>query len=356
MEKISNHLEAGFVASKEGIKDIRTPEYIIFRESKQAPKRPELPLKRPQTEKPIIESKKNSSAPNEQLLLTGEKAKLTTKDSEFWNMNFKKKELKKEIQGQIENLQEHQLKLDKEKLNPYLEYSFNKNAQDLLGFGDWHLGARTCDIKKIKETVKKIKNHGTAVIMMGDLLENANRYSVGAGVYEQVITPMSQMDEVCEILKPIKGQILAMIDGNHEFRTWKECGFKPTQIMAERLGVPYTGFESFIRMKVKDFNYIVYATHGSTAARFFWTRVKALEDIMRHVDADIVLMGHTHSKMYHEIRYKGIREKKKIGVLTGAFLKDDPFGYASMKNLPPIKTGLIPLKLCGTHWDCHGKD
>jgi predicted phosphodiesterase len=353
MERINNHNEARFIASKEGIKDIRTPEYIIFRESKQAPKRPELPLERPQLqETPIIES----SAPDEQLTLTGEKKKLTTKDSEFWKMSFKKRELKKEIQDEIENLQDHHLKISEKELNPYLEYPFNKNQQELLGFGDWHFGARTCDVKKIKETVKKIKKNGTAVILMGDLIENSDRFSVGAGVYDQVLTPMKQLDGVCEILEPIKGQCLVSIMGNHEFRTLKAVGYDPTRIICDRLKIPYAGFEAFVRMKVKDYNYVVYATHGSTGARFVWSRVKALEDIMRHVDADIVLMGHTHTKMYHEIRYKGIREKKKIGVLTGSFLKDDPFGYASMKNLPPIKTGLIPLKLEGTHWDCHGKD
>ncbi len=352
----------------------RTPEEIIFREaplgeqtdvdrkhstiecieaSKMKKIRKELKDLAKTTKQPLEEVE---VIKDDKVVKDKKRTRKNVNMSTVWDKEVKKKELKKQIQGEIENLQDHQLKLDKEKLNPYWEYSFDKNHQDLLGFGDWHFGARTCDVQKIKKEVKSIKKHGTAIICMGDLLENANKYSVGAGVYEQVITPMKQMDEVCEILEPIKDQIMVMIDGNHEFRTYKECGFRPTQIIAERLGVPYAGFEAFVRMKVKDFNYIVYATHGSTAARFFWTRVKALEDTMRHVDADIVLYAHTHSKMYHEIRYKGIREKKKVGVLTGSFLKDDPFGYATMKNLPPIKTGIIPLRLSGTHWDIHGKD
>jgi predicted phosphodiesterase/signal recognition particle subunit SEC65 len=341
-----------FVVNPEGIiRDDRTPQEIIFREPRYEK------IKEIVENLKLIGIKKNDSpAPKVEPISKGEKKKPTIKDSQTWNMNFQKKELKKEIQGEIENLQDRQLKLSKEKLNPYWEYTFNKNKQDLLGLGDFHFGARTCDVPKIRKEIKAIKKYGTAVICMGDLIENANRYSVGAGVYEQVMTPMKQLEGVYQLLEPIKGQIMAMIDGNHEFRTMKECGFNPTQILADRLGVPYTGWEAFVRMKVKDFNYIAYATHGSTAARFFWTRVKALEDVMRHVDADIVLYAHTHSKMYHEIRYKGIKEKKKVGVLTGAFLKDDPFGYATMKNLPPIKTGIIPLKLSGTHWDIHGKD
>ncbi len=352
----------------------KTPEEIIFRE---APLGEQTDVDRKHATIECIEASKMrkirknlkdlAKAPKQPLeqvevikddivVKSKKKIRKDTSMSALWNKEVKRKELKKEIQGQIENLQDHHLKISKEKLNPYLEYNFNKNSQDLLGFGDWHFGARTCDVRKIKETIKKIKNKGTAVILMGDLIENSNRYSVGAGVYEQVMTPMKQMDGVCELLEPIKNQCLVSIMGNHEFRTLKEVGYDPTRIICDRLNIPYAGFESFIRMKIKDFNYIIYATHGSTAARFFWTRVKALEDVMRHVDADVVLYAHTHSKMYHEIRYKGIREKKKIGVLTGAFLKDDPFGYATMKNLPPVKTGLIPLKLCGTHWDIHGKD
>jgi predicted phosphodiesterase len=347
MERLN---EIGFIASKEGIRDVRTPEYIIFREQKHAPKAPELPLERPKLEIPINES----SAPDE--LFIGEKKKPSIKDSRLWEMNFSKRELKKEIQGQLCDLEADQQRLDKEKVNPYWEYSFSKVKQDLIGLGDFHYGARTCDVAKIKDKVKAIKKTGAAVILMGDLIENANKYSVGAGVYEQTITPMQQMADVMKLIEPIKDQVMVMIDGNHEFRTWKECGFKPTQIMAEKLGIPYAGFEAFVRMKVKKFTYVVYATHGSTSARFAWTRMKSLEDIMRTVDADIVLEGHTHDKLYHEVRYKGIAEKKKIGVLTGSFLKDDPHGYAAMKNLPPVKTGMVVLELSGNHWDCHGKD
>lgn len=353
MENKEIRPEVGFVASKEGIKDVRTPEYIIFRESKQAPKSPQIPLERPKPkETPIIES----SAPDEQLTLVGEKKKLTTKDSEFWSMNFKKKELKKEIQGQIDDLQKEQVRLNKEKLNPYWEYSFDRAKQELIGLGDFHYGARTCDVKKIKEKVKEIRKNGAAVVLMGDLIENANRYSIGAGVYEQVLTPMKQMDDVCKLLEPIKGQCMIMIRGNHEFRTWKECGFEPAQIMADKLGIPYVGSEGFVRMKVRKNVYTIFATHGSTGSRFAWTRMKALEDQMRHVDADITFYGHTHDKLYHDVRYKGIKEMKKVGVLTGSFLKDDPFGYAAMKNYPPVKTGIITLELSGKSWDVHAKD
>ncbi len=311
-----------------------TPEEIIFREA---------PLgEQTDVEKPRPESKK--------------KTRKNVNMSATWNSETKRKELKKQIRGEIDELQEKQFKLNKEKVNPYWEYVFTKPKQILIGLGDFHYGSKTCDVKKIKQKVEIARKTHSAVICMGDLLENANRYSVGAGIYEQVMTPMEQMDDVCKLLKPIKEQIMVMIDGNHEFRTWKESGFKPTQIMAERLGVPYAGFEAFVRMKVKKFLYTIFATHGSTGARFAWTRMKALEDVMRHVDADIVLYAHTHDKLYHEVRYKGIAEKKKIGVLTGSFLKDDPYGYAAMKNLPPVKTGLVVLELSGSHWDVHGED
>ena len=298
---------------------------------------------------------KTSSAPTDEAIINkGEKN--TINDSEPWMKEFSKRELKKEIRGQLDELQEQQAKLDKKETRPYWEYSFNKDKQYLIGLGDLHYGAKSCDVAKFKEKVRSIKKYGTAVILMGDLIENANRYSVGAGVYEQVMTPMDQMDDVCKLLEPIKDQCMAMLDGNHEFRTWKECGFRPTQIMADRLDIPYAGFEAFVRMKVKKSVYTVYATHGSTGSRFPWTRMKCLEDIMRNVDSDICLMGHTHDKLYHEMAYKGITPKKKIGVLTGSFLGDDSFGYAAMKNLPPVKTGMIVLELSGKEWDVHSRD
>jgi len=357
MEKISNHIEARFVASKKGIEDIRPQKHATIECVDEAELQKIREVIKAIPDKEDFFKKNDSPTPKvEPTILKGEKKKLTTKDSELWNMNFEKKALKKQIRDELEDLQEKQFKLNKEKVNPYWEYHFNKDKQDLIGFGDLHYGAPSCDVEKIKDKVKAIKKHGTAVIGMGDWLENANRYSVGAGVYEQTMTPMQQMDEICKLVEPIKSQIMVLIDGNHEFRTWKECGFKPMQIIAERLGIPYAGFEAFVRMKVKKFTYTVYATHGSTSSRFPWTRMKALEDIMRNVDADITFMGHTHDKLAHEMAYKGITDKKKYGVLTGSFLKDDPFGYAAMKNLPPVKTGIIVLTLSGDHWDVHEKN
>jgi hypothetical protein len=191
---------------------------------------------------------------------------------------------------------------------------------------------------------------------MGDLMENANKLSVGAGVYDQVITPMEQMNQVCKMLEPIKSQILVSLCGNHEFRTYKDCGFNPAIILAEKLGVPYGGFKTFIELKVNKFKYTIYATHGSTGARLPWTRMKAVDDVARHVNADVVCYGHTHDVWAHPFLEEGIKDHKKLEVLTGGFLGDSPYGYVAMKNLPPMKTGVVKLKFFGDRWDVHASE
>lgn len=167
---------------------------------------------------------------------------------------------------------------------------------------------------------------------------------------------MEQINDICKMLEPIKKQILISLAGNHEWRTQKESGFNPAVILAEKLGVPYGGFKAFIEIHVNKYKYVIYATHGSTGARLPWTRMKAVDDVARHINADVILYGHTHDVWAHAILEEGIKNHKKLEVLTGGFLGDSPYGYVAMKNLPPMKTGVVKLKLFGDRWDVHASE
>jgi len=280
--------------------------------------------------------------------------KLSTKDSAMWDKATKNRNLKQKVKKEKLRLEEYQYSLGgKEKPKEHLKYKFKTDELKLIGFGDWHYGAPNCDVNKIKKTIDYIKESGAQVILMGDLIENANKYSVGSGVYDQDMTPQRQLDHVCKMLEPIKGQILGNLTGNHEFRTQKDSGFNPTILISDRLGVPYCGFKTFIDIRVNKHKYIVYATHGSTGARLPWTRMKAVDDVARNIDADIVMYAHTHDMFSKPFVREGIRDRKGYEVLTGGFLKDTPYGYAAMKNYPPLKTGVVKLKLFGNKWDIH---
>ena len=274
-------------------------------------------------------------------------------ESQTWDNEFQKREFKKKLRKEISHLQEVQSQLYVERKRPYWEYSFDVDELKLFGFGDWHYGHRDCNVKKIKEEIEYMKETNSKIILMGDLLENSNRRSIGAGIYEQIMTPMKQLEDVYEMLSPVWQNVLMILDGNHEYRTFKECGFNPTQILADRLGVPYAGFEGFVKINVKKQKYTIYATHGSTGARFLWTKMKAVDDVARYIDADLVMYGHTHTLHSAPLVEKGIKDRKKLLVLTGGFLMDTAYGYAAMKNLPPPKLGVAKVKLFGDRKDIH---
>jgi len=274
-------------------------------------------------------------------------------ESKRWHFEIAKREIKKRIKNQVSELQEVQHSLGSRRLRPFWEYKFNVNEKKLMGVGDLHYRALGCDVKYFEGTIDYIKKTNTAIILTGDMMENATRYSVGAGVYEQYIPPMEQLYDVCEMLSPIKKQILAVISGNHEYRTLKESGFNPAQIMADKLGAPYCGFETFLRLWAKKQKYIVYATHGSTGARFAWTKMKALDDLMRYINADVIMMAHTHDTLIKKTTTKGLVDRKKFGILTGSFLRDEPHSYGVMKCYPPAEVGVVKVKLFGNRWDIH---
>ena len=225
--------------------------------------------------------------------------------------------------------------------------------------GDVHLGHPTCDVDKFLETINFIKKSDYKVVLMGDLLESANKSSVGAGWVEQTQSPQEQLDTLADLLYPLRDRILLLLTGNHELRVWKDTGIEPSSILARYLGVPYGGYSAFIYFRVGSQNYVCHAQHGSTNGMYTHTKLQAAKRTATHTEADLYLYGHTHAlvadseeKRYYDKRAKGVRIKKQYTVLTGGFLSYEG-SYAQMKNYNPTRIGVPNVYLGGEHWDIH---
>jgi len=85
----------------------------------------------------------------------------------------------------------------------------------IMATGDWHLGAKTCDEKKINDDIRRALDNGWYVLCMGDQLETATKVSPGSGVFEQD-EPDEQVGKVIDILKPVQeaGRLIGMHHGN----------------------------------------------------------------------------------------------------------------------------------------------
>ena len=229
----------------------------------------------------------------------------------------------------------------------------------LVPFGDLHYGAINCDIGKAVRTLEFCRRENTWILLMGDLMEAATRYSVGAGVYEQSIAPQKQLEDLVEILEPYKDLIIGSHSGNHEFRITKETGLNVSKIICRCLGVRYLGYAINHILFVGNQRYVVFSTHGASGATLRHTKIKKVLDISSWNKSDLYLYAHTHtldmkSDEYREYdaRNKVMVTKKRYFVLTGAFLNYDD-SYAEMKNYQPERVGVANIHLDATKHDIH---
>jgi hypothetical protein len=180
---------------------------------------------------------------------------------------------------------------------------------------------------------------------MGDILNSATKTSVGAAVFDEENHGDKQYEDMIDLLTPIKEKIYGAFIGNHENRIFDSTGYNVTKMMARELGHKYYGYGAFIKIRVKDHNYIIYGTHGASGATLPYTKIKRLLDMSSFIDADIYLMGHVHSSQVHtqEVKSVNLKDKvverhKKYYILTGHYLNYEN-SYAEMKNMRPEKQG-----------------
>lgn len=218
-------------------------------------------------------------------------------------------------------------------------------------FSDLHIGSKRCDMALIKERIEKVKNNpDTYCILLGDLINNSTKTSVG-DVYDEPLSPMTQITTVIELFKPIKDKILGVVSGNHERRTYKQDGIDLIYFMCAELGITerysYSSELLFIRFGInpqdprRKMCYTLYMTHGDgQGGRLIGGKANGLQRRGRIVDADIVVTGHTHTpftfreKMY-VVNYQRsiVIEREQVFVNASATL--DYEEYAELYGMPP---------------------
>lgn len=229
-----------------------------------------------------------------------------------------------------------------------------------MPLGDVHYGLKQCDSKLFKGYLDWVENEDDArVLLMGDMIDSATKHSSGPQVFENNIPPQQQYDEMIDMLMPIKDKLIGLHIGNHEMGIFRDTGIDLAKQMARELGCPYLGFSCFSKIKVGSQNYVVYSTHGSSAATMPHTKMKRVLDLSASFNADIYLYGHVHSldtkiEEYREVDLRGkcVKIRKKMFVLTGHFINYED-SYAEQKNYRPEKKGAPKIKLYKDRWDFH---
>lgn len=234
---------------------------------------------------------------------------------------------------------------------------------------DLHLGDPQALNSVIKRRLLDAEHdpHGL-VILNGDLLNTALRHSV-SDVYGELMSPMEQMQEMVELLRPLRDKIIGVTAGNHENRIYKSDGIDVTRLICRELGVEdkYApeGVLIFLRFGTRNGHgrhidknprqwYSIYTTHGSGGGRKEGAKAIRLADLATIVDADIYISGHTHLPMIMKQSYfRGdpgncsVKQVTKLFVNAAATLAYG--GYGQAQGFKPACTDTPVIHLEAEH-------
>lgn len=222
---------------------------------------------------------------------------------------------------------------------------------ELYTMGDFHIGSAHFLEEKLQKDIDTIKNNPNAlVILNGDLINNATRYSV-SDIYEEHLNPEQALDLLTDYLEPVKDKIIGIVSGNHEDRTYKQTGLRPLKNLCYRLNlldkfdpISNTIFLSFgksrERNNVKN-TYVIYQTHGRGGGSTVGGKVNRVHKLSNiYVNCDVYIHSHTHlpavfkdSYMLVDTRNKGVSQQDRLFVNTNAY--EGFGGYGERMNLPP---------------------
>jgi hypothetical protein len=177
------------------------------------------------------------------------------------------------------------------------------------------------------------------------------------GVYRGVVKTLANE------LSFMKGNIIGMLGGNHFYEL--ENGENTDHVLSHALGARYLGCTSLVRVSVeiggrsKSFALDIFANHGKGGGRTVGATFNSIEDMQKVADADIYLMGHTHSKgtmpSFPRMRLisnrKGgvtVRARQPYLGRTGSFLKTYESGkkaYGVDALYPGCSLGAIEFEI-----------
>lgn len=241
--------------------------------------------------------------------------------------------------------------------------------------GDLHLGSAACDEAAITEMVKAVKADPMAMwVGLGDLAEFIPRHDWrsrqnqmakwlrGLEVDYGDDLVAREIEEVVERLKPIAGQCLGLLRGNHEDHILRQFDRNVQREVCRALGVIDLTDEAWIRLvfsikgganRVRAFD--VYAHHGWFAGRKAGGKVNNLHDLFASYDVDIAAVGHGHERLVApplvtlRLASNGeITERRRYALMTGAFMRSHMAGetsYASAKGYRPNDVGAVCVYL-----------
>lgn len=234
-----------------------------------------------------------------------------------------------------------------------------KNEINIIPLSDLHLGASSCMLKEIKETIKIIEQTPNCyTVLVGDIIDNGVITGKGLGVYDNVLSPMKQIEQAVELLRPIKDKILACVSGNHEERSEKASNINPMYLICCELGIldVYRSNLAILKIQLGERSnshhrktYTLLLHHGKgtseSAIKKDWDFIGKFEN------CDCIITGHTHSPRNAKFEkividnHNNTISKREISIIVcNSFLKEADYALKSM--LVGASNSISKVRLC----------
>ncbi len=233
----------------------------------------------------------------------------------------------------------------------------------------WPVG----DKALLKAWVQAIKKKNVYTFLLGDSLDSARTHfrnhvrSYKDDSNSQLALDemhKRQLDELVDILRPIKDRIMGTIRGNHYWSFADETNSE--QYLCKALGIQYLGVLGVVRILTPSKREVrmIAHHHGGGGGATVGGDANALLKQEAAWDADIYLAGHTHKRLAFKLptmtitgeEHPQVVERTRVFARTGAFLKgfllDNPSAdrphfpsYAEEAAYRPTDLGWVEIKV-----------
>lgn len=240
----------------------------------------------------------------------------------------------------------------------------HNNGITIYPVSDLHIGDELFNEEVWTVFIKKVMSEENSYITIGgDMMNTALKNSV-TNIYESTMRPREQKDWLTEQLRPLaeKGKILAVVPGNHEFRSAKEVDANPLYDVCARLGIEHLYRENagFFAIRMGDIKgngkrnptYTCCMLHGAGGGRKTGSGINRNEEFASTYEGiDLFIFGHTHkplatkpNKIVFDSRNKQILERQTLVVISSAWLKYGGYALKGMMNPASIAPQRIYLR------------
>lgn len=212
------------------------------------------------------------------------------------------------------------------------------NGTKFAAVGDAHIGANTFLKEQFEKNIRSLINLRIPFVLMGDMVDLANRRSPGNSVFKQT-EPEEQIKYLKKQLRPAaeEGLLIGYSKGNHEGRIDDAVGLNVVSMVCDDLGIYEAAPLQIVHVNTGTYLYSAILTHGKGTSSSIGTHVKNLIELGQYYPADIVLMAHCHHCLTFYLDYIRINNKgetylqRRTYATTGHYL--GYFGSYAEKNI-----------------------